>query len=220
MRNIVLIGAPGSGKGTQAKYLVHKHGFTIISTGDLLRAAQHDKGNPYYTQIQIAMNEGRLVDISIVTNIIKSAMQTAINQVGFKGFLFDGYPRSVQQDIYFKEIMQSLDLKLNAILYFKIDLSILLSRIINRLTCAQCGEIYNQVTKPPKIEKTCDICGSHNFIIREDDNPDTLRKRFTTFEKESLPVLDLYSKEMIQTIDADKDILLIQRDIDSIITSI
>lgn len=180
---LVLLGAPGSGKGTQAKRLSGELGFKHLSTGDLLRA-EIKKGSDLGNRVTAILEAGNLVDDATVLELLK------INCNKDDSNIFDGYPRNIEQ-------AKSLDSVVigeanHKAVYFDIDLELLVERIVNRRTCGDCGEIYNIVSKKPQVEGTCDKCGGTSLNQRKDDNEETVRNRMSVFSEEIAPILSFY----------------------------
>jgi len=183
---LIFLGAPGSGKGTQASRLVDEFNFNHLSTGDLLRAEVNscsDLGN----KVKSIMESGQLVSDSIVLELLKSRCDLKNNN-----YLFDGFPRNIDQAKALDDVVLK-DAKSKAI-YFKLDLGILTQRLINRRTCSKCGSIYNLSFKKPTIEEKCDTC-SGDLLQRKDDNEETVKTRLGVFNDTITPILDYYSSK-------------------------
>jgi len=211
---IVFLGAPGSGKGTQAKLMVETFGIPQISTGDLLRAAVKAKSE-LGLKAQAAMQAGELVSDDIVLGMIKERIQ---QPDASKGYILDGFPRNVSQahslDTLLSELNQPLD---NAIL-IDVPEEALLQRLLGRLTCASCGSVCNRFTSPPKVENVCDNCGGE-LQHRSDDNEDTIRNRLTVYQEQTAPWIELYKKQGIfESIDGQKDINVIGAQLTELLT--
>jgi adenylate kinase len=196
MTHLILLGAPGSGKGTQSARLVKDKGFVHVSTGDLLRkeiASKTDLGN----EVKKVMDEGKLVSDELVVRLLKSNIN-----LESRNYIFDGYPRNIAQ-------AKTLDDKvLNGIksiaVYFDINTEKLVSRLSNRRTCQTCSEIYNLLTKAPKIMGVCDKCGSKNLVQRADDKEEVIQNRLSVFAETINPVLDYYQDQnRLVKVDAD-----------------
>ena len=191
---LILLGAPGSGKGTQAKGLVDNHGYRHISTGDLLRseiAKATDLGN----KVKAIMDSGDLVDDQTVLDLLNANCT-----LDSKSYIFDGYPRNLEQSKALEEhVLRGAP---SRAVYFDIDLEILIERIVNRRVAPKSGEIYNLITRPPKVEGRCDVSGE-DLVHRKDDNEDTVRNRMNVFKKNIDPVLEYYeSAKRLVRIDA------------------
>lgn len=181
---LILLGAPGSGKGTQAARLVGELGYKHISTGDLLRS-EITKNSDLGKRVKDLMTRGELADDSTVLELLDANcdLNTAI-------YIFDGFPRNIKQARLLDEAVVK-NAKHKAI-YFDIDLTILAERIINRRTCGDCGEIYNLLSKAPKFEGICDKCSGTNLTQRRDDNEESVKTRLGVFESAIGPILKYY----------------------------
>lgn len=183
---IILLGAPGSGKGTQAAKLVDSLGYQHLSTGDLLRkeiSSSSDLGN----RVKSILAEGNLVDNDTVLELLSSNCE-----LGSKHYIFDGYPRNIDQAKCLDEsVLKGAESKA---VYLHINLDDLASRLVNRRTCGSCGEIYNLISKAPKVEGVCDKCGKSDLTQRKDDNEETVVTRLNVFKESIEPILDYYEK--------------------------
>jgi len=187
---IVLLGAPGSGKGTQAKLLVEKYKLPQISTGDMLRDAVTE-GSPLGRQAKIAMDAGQLVSDEIVLGIIQERVTRPDAR---KGFILDGFPRNLQQAEALDQLLTSLGRPLNLSLLVAVDVDALIQRLVGRRTCLSCGQMYNIYYAPPHIEGRCDECGGR-LRHRGDDNEETIGNRLRVFETHTLPVVEYYKEQ-------------------------
>ncbi|MCK4864533.1 MAG: adenylate kinase, partial [Gammaproteobacteria bacterium] len=187
---IVLIGAPGGGKGTQAKLLVDKYGIPQISTGDLLRAAVK-AGSPLGVKAKQAMDAGQLVSDDIVLGMIKERLAQADAQ---NGFILDGFPRNIPQAEALDSMLDDEDKPLQAGLLIDVEFNILMQRLTGRRTCGSCGQMFNIHTSPPRIEGRCDKCGGA-LEHRADDNEETIGNRLKVYEAETAPLVDYFRKQ-------------------------
>ena len=187
---IVLIGAPGGGKGTQAKLLVEKFGIPQISTGDLLRAAVK-AGSALGMQAKQAMDAGQLVSDEIVLGMIKERLAQSDTQ---NGFILDGFPRNIPQAEALDDMLDEVGKPLQAGLLIDVEFNILMQRLTGRRTCGSCGQMYNVHTSPPRIEGRCDKCGG-GLEHRADDNEETISKRLGVYEAETAPLVDYFRKQ-------------------------
>lgn len=187
---IVLLGAPGSGKGTQAKLLTRKYHVPQVSTGDLLRAAVR-AGTPLGLQAKAAMDEGRLVSDDIVLAMIRERLS---HPDARKGFILDGFPRNLAQAEALDAMLENLGKPLQLAVLIDIDLDILMQRMTGRRTCESCGQMYNIYSSPPKLEDRCDVCGG-NLRHRADDNEETIGNRLRVYENQTAPLIDYYRKQ-------------------------
>ena len=187
---IVLIGAPGGGKGTQAKLLVEKYGIPQISTGDLLRAAVK-VGSPLGMKAKQAMDAGELVSDDIVLGMIKERLAESDAQ---NGFILDGFPRNIPQAEALDSMLESEEKPLQAGLLVDVEFSILMQRLTGRRTCGSCGQMFNIHTSPPRIEGRCDKCGG-GLEHRADDNEETISNRLSVYEAETAPLVEYFRKQ-------------------------
>ncbi len=193
---LILLGAPGSGKGTQAASLVEKFGYKHVSTGDLLRA-EISKTSDLGRKVKAVMDSGDLVDDELVLELLK-----ANTDLTNESYIFDGFPRNIKQAKALDD--QVLCDAVSIAVYFDIDLNILVERIINRRVAESSGQIYNLITRPPKVEGKCDVSGE-DLVHRKDDNEDTVRNRMDIFKSTITPVLDYYEAAgKLKKIDASK----------------
>ncbi len=187
---IVLLGAPGSGKGTQAKLLAERYKLPQISTGDMLREAVA-AGSPLGRQAKVAMDAGQLVNDEIVLGIIK---ERVMRPDARKGFILDGFPRNVQQSEALDLLLMSLGQPLHLALLVAVDVDALIQRLVGRRTCLTCGQMYNVFYSPPHIEGRCDECGGR-LRHRGDDNEETIGSRLRVYETHTIPVIDYYQEQ-------------------------
>ena len=187
---IVLLGAPGSGKGTQAKLLVEKYKLPQISTGDMLREAVVE-ASLLGRQAKVAMDAGQLVSDEIVLAIIQ---ERVMRPDARKGFILDGFPRNQQQAEALDQLLTSLGRPLNLSLLVAVDVDALIQRLVGRRTCLSCGQMYNIYYAPPHIEGRCDECGGR-LRHRADDNEETIGNRLRVFETHTLPVVEYYKEQ-------------------------
>ncbi len=194
---LVLLGAPGAGKGTQAELLKSRLGFSHISTGDLIRA-EAAAGGPLADEMKSIQKSGGLVPDRIVDVLLKNALE----KLAGKPVIFDGYPRNSAQAETLDRVLSGKPGR-TVCLSLKIDEALLVDRITGRLNCKNCKKTYNIKSKPPKMAGFCDDCGGP-LVQREDDKPDTLLARLETYRKETLPILDYYSaRKCLITVDGD-----------------
>jgi len=199
---IVLLGAPGSGKGTQAKLLVEKYGIPQISTGDLLRAAVSG-GTPLGLKAKAAMDAGQLVTDEIVLGIIRERLAKPDAK---KGFILDGFPRNLAQAGALDRMLADIGQPLMAAILMDVDFDALLQRLTGRRTCVNCGAVYNIYTNPPRLDDQCDRCGGQ-LHHRADDNEETIGNRLRVYEQQTRPLVDYYRQQgKLETVEAEGEI--------------
>lgn len=199
---LILIGAPGSGKGTQAKYLTDKYHIPQISTGDLLRAAVAAQ-TPLGRQAKAIMDAGQLVPNDIVIGMIRERI---IRPDSDQGFILDGFPRNIAQAEALDNILDKLGRPIDAVLQFDVDAEMLVQRMIGRLTCISCGALFNLFTQPPAIDDKCDECGG-SLHSRADDNEEIIERRLQIFETLTQPLSDYYKhKGVLHILEAHGDV--------------
>ncbi|GBE01582.1 adenylate kinase [bacterium BMS3Bbin06] len=189
---IVLLGAPGAGKGTQAKKLIDKYGIPQISTGDILRKAVAD-GTPLGTEAKSYMNKGELVPDSVVIGLVKERLQQDDCK---KGFILDGFPRNTAQAETLDRVLGEMGVPLQIALSVDVDPDVLMKRLTGRRTCRQCGQMYNIYFSPPAKEGICDKCGGELYH-RDDDKEETIRKRLEVYENQTAPLIEYYKNKGI-----------------------
>lgn len=187
---IILLGAPGAGKGTIAKKLTQYDGSVQISTGDILRAAVA-AGTELGKQAEAAMNAGNLVTDDLIMGIMEERLKEDDCK---KGYLLDGFPRTIPQAEALEVLLVKMGEKLDAVLELQIPRDIIIDRLTTRRTCAQCGEIYNVNFKPPKVEGVCDVCGSNEIVQRDDETEEAISNRLEVYQAQTAPLSDFYQK--------------------------
>ncbi len=187
MRGIILLGAPGSGKGTQAKMLAESFSIPQISTGDMLREAVRE-GSELGRKAKTYMDQGGLVPDEVVIGIVKERLKQP--DCG-QGFILDGFPRTIPQAQALDRVVKELDKEITAVLSLEVDENELLERLSGRRTCTGCSAMYHVRFNPPKAEGTCDKCGGA-LIQRDDDREETIRARLVHYRKSTEPLIDYY----------------------------
>ena len=199
---LILIGAPGSGKGTQSKYLTDKYHIPQIATGDLLRAAIAAQ-TPLGRQAKTIMDAGQLIPNDIVIGMIRERIARPDAD---QGFVLDGFPRNIAQAIALDDILDKLGKPIDAVLQFDVDAEMLMQRMIGRLTCISCGALFNLFTQPPAIDDKCDECGSM-LQHHSDQNEETIERRLHVFESLTQPLTDHYKqKGILHMVEAHGDV--------------
>src|SRR5271170_6182174 len=207
---IVLLGAPGSGKGTQSQRLVERVGIPQISTGDLLRAAV-SKGTELGRLAKEAMDSGRLVDDSLVLGMIRERLREPDAR---RGFILDGFPRNLAQAHALDHLLESLRQPLDAVVQLEVDYGELVRRISERRTCADCGRVFNLLTSPPRgANAHCPVTGQpHRLVQRPDDNEATVAERLRVYDEKTRPLIDFYrARGLLRVIDAQGDLDAVTR---------
>ena len=201
--NIILMGLPGAGKGTQAEKIVATYGIPHISTGDMFRAAMQQE-TELGRKAKSFMDKGELVPDEVTNGIVKERLQQADTE---KGFLLDGFPRTQAQAEALDKIMEELNRSIDAVINIEVNPDILMQRLTGRIICRNCGSTYHKTNNPPKVEGTCDRCGSHDFYQREDDKPETVENRIQINIEQSKPILNYYNaKGLLRNVDGESGI--------------
>ncbi|NHF74796.1 adenylate kinase [Paracoccus xiamenensis] len=185
--NIILLGPPGAGKGTQARRMVEGRGLVQLSTGDMLREAQAS-GTEMGKLVAQVMKDGKLVTDEIVIGLIREKLENT----DAPGFIFDGFPRTLAQADALGSLLDGMGQKVDGVIEMQVDDAALVERISGRYTCGNCGEVYHDTTKPTKVEGVCDVCGSTDLRRRPDDNADSLKTRLLEYYKKTSPLIGYY----------------------------
>jgi adenylate kinase len=195
--NLILLGPPGAGKGTQARLLVEERNMVQLSTGDMLRAAQ-SSGTEMGKRVADVMARGELVTDEIVIGLIEEQLTT----VQADGFIFDGFPRTLAQADALGDLLAKTGQRLDGVIEMRVDDEALVARITARSTCGDCGEVYNDITKPIPESGTCSNCGGTEFKRRADDNEDSLKQRLMEYYKKTSPLIGYYyAKGNLEVVD-------------------
>lgn len=196
--NIILLGPPGAGKGTQAKLLQEQYGMIQIATGDMLRAAIK-RGEPLGLEAKKLMDAGNLVPDDLMVRMIAERIAQPDSQ---NGFILDGFPRTVPQAEALDKMLAARNTGLDAVIELKADEYALIERVSGRFSCAACGAGYHEKFKPTKKTGVCDVCGSREFCHRSDDNAETLKTRLKAYQEQTAPILPYYrQKGILKTVD-------------------
>jgi adenylate kinase len=202
MLNLILLGPPGAGKGTQAELLVGKYRIPHISTGDIFRAAIKE-GTPLGTKAKQYLDGGKLVPDEIVIGIVNERLTRADCQ---DGFLLDGFPRTTPQAEGLDVSLEKMGRRLNAVINIQVDSGVLMTRLTGRRVCRNCGAVYHTVNKPEKTAGICDHCGGEVYQ-RSDDSPETVAKRLQVYREQTEPLIQYYeAKGLLLTFDGTEPI--------------
>jgi adenylate kinase len=214
--NIILLGPPGAGKGTQAQRLVEERGMVQLSTGDMLRAAVK-AGTPTGIKAKAVMEAGELVSDEIVSGIIGEALDALAPGTGV---IFDGYPRTAAQAESLDGILSVRNRNLDYVVELVVDEDALVDRITGRFTCAKCNEGYHDRFKQPKVANVCDQCGATEFKRRPDDNEETVRTRMAEYRAKTAPILPIYeARGLVRQVDGMADIGDVTQAIEAILSA-
>lgn len=197
--NVVLVGAAGSGKGTQGDILKKEMNLLQVSAGELLRKHREANGK-YAATINEYIDKGQLVPVEVTHALIKEHITNNVlcKNCKYNGVIFDGFPRAMEQLYFLDSFLEESGNKINAVVFIDVPEAVLLERLMGRFACKKCGENYHKISKPTKVEGVCDVCGSHEFTSRSDDKSvDAIHSRFKIFEESTKPVLDTYAERGI-----------------------
>ena len=199
---IVMLGPPGSGKGTRAQIISEMYDIPIISTGDILREAA-EKENERGRKIRKILDRGNLVPSEIVNELVKESLESRNTE---KGYILDGYPRNEDQARALEKTLEQRNEELNYVLYVDIEDETIIERLSKRRTCPKCGAVYHLEFNPPEDDLICDICG-YELVQRRDDKPEVIWNRLKVYREETEPLLDMYRKKgIVEKIPGDVDL--------------
>jgi len=212
--NLILLGPPGAGKGTQAKRLEDRHSLVQLSTGDMLRAVVAS-GVPLGQQAKEIMAAGKLMPDELMIEMIADRISKPDCATGF---ILDGFPRTVPQAEALDRMLEEKGLKLDHVIEMKVDDAALVERITGRYTCAKCGQGYHDKFQKPKVDGVCDVCGSTEFTRRADDNAETVTTRLAAYHKQTAPILPYYKERgVLETVDGMADIDVVTEQIEALL---
>jgi len=198
LMRLILLGPPGAGKGTQAKMLKEKFQIPQISTGDILRQAVKDN-TELGARAKTVMDTGQLVPDNIVIGLIKERIRQGDCKTGF---ILDGFPRNIAQAEKLSETLQDMNLAIDNVIDLKVDEGEVVERLTGRSTCSECGSMFHQISRPPKVNRVCDDCGG-KLEQRPDDNKETIEERLKVYSQSTAPLKEFYSKQgSLKTVEA------------------
>ncbi len=215
--NLMLMGLPGAGKGTQAEKIVDQYHIPHISTGDIFRAAMKNN-TPMGIEAKSYIDKGELVPDEVTNGIVKERLaKDDVND----GYMLDGFPRNMAQAEALETFGAQLGKPLNCVINIHVDPESLMERFTGRYICRNCGATYHKIFNPTKVEGTCDRCGEHEFYQREDDKPETVKNRLDVNIKMNTPLLDFYKKQgILHEVDGNQDIDKVFADIKAVLDQI
>ncbi len=199
--NLIFLGPPGAGKGSVAQAAVEKYGLVQVSTGDLIRA-EVASGSDFGKELKVIINEGRLVSDEQVEEMLENKLKELIASEVFKGFILDGFPRTIPQAEELENILKRIGQELRAVIYIESDEEAIVQRIISRRTCRACSKVYNLVTNPPEIEGKCS-CGGELYQ-RDDEKEEIVRDRYKVYLEKTAPLINFYKeKDLLKSYDGN-----------------
>ncbi|MFC6316402.1 adenylate kinase [Lapidilactobacillus achengensis] len=215
--NLILMGLPGAGKGTQAERIVDQYHLAHISTGDMFREAMAAK-TAVGLEAKKFIDNGDLVPDEVTNAIVKERLQQPDTNVGY---MLDGFPRTIEQAEALDRIAAELAKPVDAVINIDVDPKVLVDRLSGRFICRTCGATYHKLYNPPKVAGTCDRCGGHDFYQREDDKPETVKNRLAVNIKMNTPLLDFYrGKNLLYTVNGEQDIDQVFDEIEAILSKL
>ena len=195
--NLIIVGPPGAGKGTQAKLLEQTRGYVQLSTGDMLRGAVNE-GSPLGERAKVVMDRGEFVPDDVTVELISQKL----DEIGAKPFILDGFPRTEKQALALDSLLENKSRIMGAVIELLVDKEVLIDRIVSRFTCVKCGEVYNKRFKRPQVEGSCDQCEGNEFLRRSDDSEGVMRNRLKAYQSHTAPLLSYYgNRGLLRSVD-------------------
>ncbi|MCY9806644.1 adenylate kinase [Lentilactobacillus senioris] len=215
--NLILMGLPGAGKGTQAQYIVDEYHIPHISTGDMFREAMANE-TEMGLKAKEFIDKGDLVPDDVTVGIVKERLSQPDTE---PGFLLDGFPRTLAQADALAEMTDVLNKPLSAVINIDVDPKVLTDRLTGRFICKTCGATYHKLYHMPKVPDTCDVCGGHEFYQRDDDKPEAVKNRLDVNIKMNTPLVSYYDeRNLLHTVNGDQEIDAVWQDVDAILRSL
>ncbi|MQS44893.1 adenylate kinase [Companilactobacillus mishanensis] len=216
--NIVLMGLPGAGKGTQAEKIVEDFNVIHISTGDMFRQAMADE-----TEVGLKakgfMDKGELVPDDVTEAIVEERL--AKDDVQKSGYMLDGFPRTIEQANALQTIAKNVNKPIDGVILIDVKPEALVERLSGRYICSNCGATYHKIYNPTKVEGTCDVCGKHDFYQRDDDKPETVKNRLKVNIEKNTPIIDFYSKlNLLHKINGEQDIDVVYKEVKEVLQNL
>ncbi|WP_125761854.1 adenylate kinase [Companilactobacillus hulinensis] len=216
--NIVLMGLPGAGKGTQAEKIVEDFKVVHISTGDMFRQAMSDK-TEVGLKAKSFIDKGALVPDDVTEAIVEERL--AKDDVQQNGYMLDGFPRTLEQANALQTIAKNVNKPIDAVIYIDVKPEALVDRLSGRYICSTCGATYHKIYNPTKVEGTCDVCGGHDFFQREDDKPETVKNRLKVNIEMNTPLIDFYDKlNLLHKINGEQEIDEVYKEVKKVLQSL